>query len=182
LFLFSVFSFYFQCTKSTEQRCTYLLLLPPTLFLSPSLQSALLLREDSATVAPPSPVYSTLVRSSSLPTETEEEWRKRKELQTLRRMEAKRRRSEKQKVPKPEREVAGGGCGSEEVEGAGASAATLEFNKFGFQGLFAEGVTSGRKRPLLGRKRTSSEWKSREAWFAGGPPIWNASGQMGLWN
>lgn len=38
-----------------------------------------------------------LVRTSSLPTETEEEWRKRKELQTLRRMEAKRKRSEKQR-------------------------------------------------------------------------------------
>lgn len=41
--------------------------------------------------------YPTLIRASSLPTETEEEWRKRKELQTLRRMEAKRRRSEKQR-------------------------------------------------------------------------------------
>lgn len=38
-----------------------------------------------------------LVRTSSLPTETEEEWRRRKELQMLRRMEAKRKRSEKQK-------------------------------------------------------------------------------------
>ncbi|KAK7394406.1 hypothetical protein VNO78_14934 [Psophocarpus tetragonolobus] len=38
-----------------------------------------------------------LVRTCSLPTETEEEWRKRKELQTLRRMEARRKRSEKQR-------------------------------------------------------------------------------------
>lgn len=37
-----------------------------------------------------------LMRTSSLPMESEEEWRKRKELQTLRRMEAKRKRSEKQ--------------------------------------------------------------------------------------
>ncbi|XP_004237223.1 ninja-family protein AFP3 [Solanum lycopersicum] len=37
----------------------------------------------------------SLVRTSSLPVETELEWRKRKELQSLRRMEAKRRRSEK---------------------------------------------------------------------------------------
>ncbi|XP_011009405.1 PREDICTED: ninja-family protein AFP3-like [Populus euphratica] len=35
-------------------------------------------------------------RTCSLPTETEEEWRKREEMQTLRRMEAKRKRSEKQ--------------------------------------------------------------------------------------
>ncbi|CAM8947297.1 unnamed protein product [Rhodiola kirilowii] len=41
--------------------------------------------------------YPTIVRTSSLPAETEEEWRKRKELQTLRRSEAKRRRTEKQK-------------------------------------------------------------------------------------
>jgi hypothetical protein len=37
-----------------------------------------------------------LPRTCSLPTETKEEWRKRKEMQTLRRMEAKRKRSEKQ--------------------------------------------------------------------------------------
>lgn len=45
----------------------------------------------------PAATYPPLSRTSSLPTETEEEWRKRKELQTLRRMEAKRRRSEKQR-------------------------------------------------------------------------------------
>jgi len=39
---------------------------------------------------------NNLSRTCSLPTETEEEWRKRKEMQTLRRMEAKRKRSEKQ--------------------------------------------------------------------------------------
>nr|XP_043624733.1 ninja-family protein AFP3-like [Erigeron canadensis] len=41
--------------------------------------------------------YTGLVRTASLPVETEEEWRKRKELQSLRRLAAKRRRSEKQK-------------------------------------------------------------------------------------
>ncbi|KAD4983126.1 hypothetical protein R6Q59_002785 [Mikania micrantha] len=41
--------------------------------------------------------YSGLVRTASLPVETEDEWRKRKELQSLRRLAAKRRRSEKQK-------------------------------------------------------------------------------------
>ncbi|ESW11473.1 hypothetical protein PHAVU_008G032900 [Phaseolus vulgaris] len=46
----------------------------------------------------------TLVRTCSLPTETEEEWRKRKELQTLRRMEARRKRSEKQRNLKALRE------------------------------------------------------------------------------
>ncbi|KAL4569471.1 hypothetical protein LXL04_025109 [Taraxacum kok-saghyz] len=41
--------------------------------------------------------YSSLIRTSSLPVETEDEWRKRKELQSLRRLAAKRRRSEKQR-------------------------------------------------------------------------------------
>ncbi|XP_034929514.1 ninja-family protein AFP3 [Populus alba] len=41
-----------------------------------------------------------LPRTCSLPTETKEEWRKRKEMQTLRRMEAKRKRTEKQKILK----------------------------------------------------------------------------------
>lgn len=41
--------------------------------------------------------HSGLIRTSSLPVETEEEWRKRKELQSLRRLAAKRRRSEKQR-------------------------------------------------------------------------------------
>ena len=46
----------------------------------------------------------SLVRTCSLPTETEEEWRKRKELQTLRWMEARRKRSEKQRNMKALRE------------------------------------------------------------------------------
>ncbi|KAG7564080.1 putative nuclear localization signal [Arabidopsis suecica] len=49
---------------------------------------------------------SGLSRTCSLPVETEEEWRKRKELQSLRRLEAKRKRSEKQRKQKA--------CGGEE--------------------------------------------------------------------
>ncbi|KAL8035398.1 hypothetical protein ABFX02_12G094200 [Erythranthe guttata] len=63
---------------------------------SSSIASCLpVVRDDSDAAA-----YAGLSRSSSLPVETEEEWRKRKELQTLRRMEAKRRRSEKQRNSK----------------------------------------------------------------------------------
>lgn len=40
---------------------------------------------------------AALVRTASLPPETEEEWKKRKDLQSLRRMEAKRKRSDKQR-------------------------------------------------------------------------------------
>lgn len=55
----------------------------------------------AVTTAPPqADRITSLARTTSLPTETEEEWRRRKEIQTLRRMEAKRRRSEKQKVLK----------------------------------------------------------------------------------
>ncbi|XVF03185.1 hypothetical protein REPUB_Repub04eG0239500 [Reevesia pubescens] len=61
-------------------------------------------REDDANTPPPV-AYPTLIRTSSLPTETEEEWKKRKELQTLRRMEAKRRRSEKQRSSREKMEV-----------------------------------------------------------------------------
>ncbi|KAK6129158.1 hypothetical protein DH2020_037090 [Rehmannia glutinosa] len=42
-------------------------------------------------------VYAPLARTRSLPTETEEEWRRRKELQSMRRMEARRKRMEKLK-------------------------------------------------------------------------------------
>ncbi|GAB4840128.1 hypothetical protein Ancab_020889 [Ancistrocladus abbreviatus] len=59
-------------------------------------------------VAPPPTMVPSLVRTSSLPLETEEEWRKRKELQTLRRMEAKRRRSEKQRCMRESGEERGG--------------------------------------------------------------------------
>ncbi|MCE3049586.1 hypothetical protein HAX54_045210 [Datura stramonium] len=55
-------------------------------------------RDDDALASSSPPVAynpSSLMRTSSLPVETEAERRKRKELQSLRRMEAKRRRSEK---------------------------------------------------------------------------------------
>ncbi|XP_047160373.1 ninja-family protein AFP3-like [Vigna umbellata] len=65
-----------------------------------------------------------LVRTCSLPTETEEEWRKRKEMQTLRRMEARRKRSEKQrnlKALREQQQLRVGSEGNNPVEqGAGA--------------------------------------------------------------
>ncbi|BBH00232.1 ABI five binding protein 2 [Prunus dulcis] len=61
-------------------------------------------RDEDTTCRVSAPCMVPLMRTCSLPTETEEEWRKRKELQSLRRMEAKRKRSEKQqrnlKVPR----------------------------------------------------------------------------------
>lgn len=69
----------------------------------------------SASASAVQPVaFSSLVRTSSLPVETEEDWRKRKELQTLRRMEAKRRRSEKQRKAERESLVSSTTVGEEE--------------------------------------------------------------------
>ncbi|XP_057961944.1 ninja-family protein AFP3-like isoform X2 [Malania oleifera] len=62
-------------------------------------------RVDEAVTVPPV-AYSGLIRTSSLPAESEEQWRKRKELQTLRRLQAKRRRSEKLRNLMAEKEAA----------------------------------------------------------------------------
>ncbi|KAK4715205.1 hypothetical protein R3W88_013543 [Solanum pinnatisectum] len=86
------------------------------LIRSSSVASCLPIVRDDDALAPPPVSYPTLVRTSSLPVETEEEWRKRKELQTLRRMEAKRRRSEKQRNLRADKE---GGGGSTVVVGGG---------------------------------------------------------------
>ncbi|KAL3336555.1 hypothetical protein AABB24_029283 [Solanum stoloniferum] len=86
------------------------------LIRSSSVASCLPIVRDDDALAPPPVSYPTLVRTSSLPVETEEEWRKRKELQTLRRMEAKRRRSEKQRNLRGDKE---GGGGSTVVVGGG---------------------------------------------------------------
>ncbi|XP_016504643.1 ninja-family protein AFP2 [Nicotiana tabacum] len=73
--------------------------------------------DDALTSSPPVSYPASLVRTSSLPVETEEEWRKRKELQTLRRMEAKRRRSEKQRnLRGGDKESAGGSVEDEKRE------------------------------------------------------------------
>ncbi|KAF7827972.1 ninja-family protein AFP3 [Senna tora] len=80
-----------------------------------------LVREDvRSSTTPPAPApypttaMTTLMRTSSLPTETEEQWRKRKELQTLRRLEAKRRRSEKQRSSKSAERESSAAAGAEE--------------------------------------------------------------------
>ncbi|KAI4328553.1 hypothetical protein L6164_020897 [Bauhinia variegata] len=86
---------------------------------------------DDDSIAPPPATYPTLMRTSSLPTETEEQWRKRKELQTLRRMEAKRRRSEKHRNSKTEREGSSGGLEEERREIEGATGLNLRERRFG---------------------------------------------------
>ncbi|XP_010258036.1 PREDICTED: ninja-family protein AFP3 [Nelumbo nucifera] len=64
---------------------------------SSSIAGLTTMARDEDASAPPPAACSALTRTCSLPTETEEERRKRKELQCLRRMEAKRKRSEKQR-------------------------------------------------------------------------------------
>jgi hypothetical protein len=141
-----------------------------------------LLREDDA-VTPPPAVFPSLMRTSSLPTETEEEWRKRKELQTLRRMEAKRRRSEKQRVSKSEREIiAGSGSGSGEEVGGTAGPPPFGLPSWavgtrqvvlgdvlgkgkvggvGFQGLFAQPSSQGSADSQGGSSSSVSEMDSK---------------------
>lgn len=74
------------------------------LIRSSSIAGTIPVVRDDESLNPRPMSYPTLTRTSSLPTETEEAWRKRKELQTLRRMVAKRRRSEKQRSSKAEKE------------------------------------------------------------------------------
>ncbi|KAG9152154.1 hypothetical protein Leryth_019710 [Lithospermum erythrorhizon] len=88
---------------------------------SSSIAACLPIVRDDDAVAPPATVYPALVRTSSLPVETEEEWRKRKEMQSLRRMEAKRRRSEKQRNVRVEREGGSGGGGGGGGESSGGA-------------------------------------------------------------
>nr|GEX65530.1 ninja-family protein AFP1-like [Tanacetum cinerariifolium] len=97
--------------------------------------------------------YSGLTRTSSLPVETEEQWRKRKELQSLRRLAAKRRRSEKQRsLTKGERDdyvAAMGRVGSSPGPGFG-SGVERRFRK-GSGGSGGEtSVSQDRKNQLVG--------------------------------
>ncbi|OVA14607.1 Ninja [Macleaya cordata] len=67
------------------------------LIRSSSIAGLTTILKDDVFFAPQPVACPSLIRTCSLPTETEEEWRKRKELQSLRRLEAKRKRSEKQR-------------------------------------------------------------------------------------
>jgi hypothetical protein len=73
-----------------------------------------------------------LIRTCSLPAESEEEWRKRKELQTQRRMEARRKRNEKQRNLRALRERSnfGGGCSGGEG-GVGIESGGVNSNNLG---------------------------------------------------
>ncbi|XP_042049221.1 ninja-family protein AFP1-like [Salvia splendens] len=123
---------------------------PKKLVRSSSIASCLpVVRDDNDAAATPPAAYRGLARTASLPVETEEEWRKRKELQTLRRMEAKRRRSEKQRTLRSERE---GGSGS------GNLSLSLEEKKEIEMNLRAR---LDREKSLTGLKRSGSSLASQ---------------------
>ncbi|XP_059640864.1 ninja-family protein AFP3-like [Cornus florida] len=64
---------------------------------SSSISNLTTIDDNNRVIMPQVVPYAPLIRTCSLPAEPGEEWRKRKELQTLRRMEAKRKRLEKLK-------------------------------------------------------------------------------------
>ncbi|KAL1551134.1 ninja-family protein AFP2 [Salvia divinorum] len=130
---------------------------PKKLVRSSSIASCLpVVRDDNDATAPPPAAYSGLARTASLPAETEEEWRKRKELQTLRRMEAKRRRSEKQRTLRSEREGGGGAAGGS--SGSGNLSLSVEEKKEIEMNLRA---TLDREKSLTGLKRSGSSLASQ---------------------
>ncbi|KAK8717138.1 hypothetical protein V6N13_044417 [Hibiscus sabdariffa] len=122
-------------------------------------------RKDSSEHA--SSVFSmacgSLLRTCSLPTETEEEWRKRKELQSLRRMEARRKRSEKQKNLKAVRDKRRGGFGGENCEddkteegGRGpCDAIAASQASIGSQGSGSSGISELESQPPQETQRSS---------------------------
>ncbi|KAE8691576.1 Ninja-family protein AFP3 [Hibiscus syriacus] len=89
----------------------------------------------------------SLLRTCSLPTETEEEWRKRKELQSLRRMEAKRKRSEKQKNLRGVRDRRRGGFGGENCEDDKREEGGTIAASIGSQGSGSSGISELESQP-----------------------------------
>lgn len=144
---------------------------PKKLVRASSIASCLpVVRDDNDATTPPPAVYTALARTASLPVETEEEWRKRKELQTLRRMEAKRRRSEKQRTLRSEREVGSGGGGTG-TSGGGSGSLSLEDKKEIEVNLRAR---LDREKSITALKRSGSSSASQF-----GLPTW-AAGQAAL--
>ncbi|XAR55932.1 hypothetical protein NMG60_11036174 [Bertholletia excelsa] len=110
-----------------------------------------IVRDDEDAVAPSPPAkYPALVRTSSLPAETEEEWRKRKALQTLRRMEAKRRRSEKQRNIKEQGAAAAGSRLLAARQGIGSGGGAQPSRSVESQGGSSSGISESDSKPFQG--------------------------------
>ncbi|GMJ04087.1 ABI five binding protein 3 [Hibiscus trionum] len=91
----------------------------------------------------------SLVRTCSLPVETEEEWRKRKELQSLRRLEAKRKRCEKQKNLKVLKDRNREGFGEEDKREEGCNNGGSQ-GSIGSQGSGSSGISELESQPPQG--------------------------------
>ncbi|OIT05821.1 PREDICTED: ninja-family protein AFP3-like [Nicotiana attenuata] len=109
--------------------------------------------------------YATLARTCSLPVETEEECRKRKEIQSLRRLEAKRKRWEKlQNVRvvkdtvdlEENREENGNGCSNGQgsvgniINGNNENSLPLSQGSMGSQGSGSSGISDLGSQPIQG--------------------------------
>ncbi|KAL3654305.1 hypothetical protein CASFOL_003986 [Castilleja foliolosa] len=136
-------------------------------------------RDDAGgSTAPPAPAapapeaspYTGLVRTSSLPVESEEEWRKRKEMQSLRRMEAKRRRSEKQRNLRSEKVAAGAAGGTSSMEVEVSPQGKLEREK---------SLPAGMRPPPGGLMRVGSQSSSAAIWAAMAKGKENCLGSQG---
>ncbi|KAL4332254.1 hypothetical protein GQ457_07G003420 [Hibiscus cannabinus] len=90
-----------------------------------------------------------LVRTCSLPVETEEEWRRRKELQSLRRREAKRKRCEKQKNLKVLKDRNREGSGEEDKREEGYNNGGSQ-GSIGSQGSGSSGISELESQPPQG--------------------------------
>ncbi|WCJ25581.1 Ninja-family protein AFP3 [Euphorbia peplus] len=120
-------------------------------------------RENGAGFAVPYMSNSNLVRSSSLP--TEEQWRQRKEMQMLRRLEAKRKRSEKQRNMKAvkDRSRDFGEDGSENgnlIHNLQNSKPPSSQGSIGSQGSASSGISESESNPLQGMNKCSIEARS----------------------
>ncbi|KAJ6795435.1 ninja-family protein AFP3-like [Iris pallida] len=133
-----------------------------------------LVRSSSVSVFPPENHHAAggIARTVSMPAETEEEWRRRKEIQSLKRMEAKRKRSEKRAKERREEEeedlASAAGPPKEAkvaaaVPAAAATAGALRLagtgkpasqGSIGSQGSSSSGVSDFESKPLHGLDAT----------------------------
>ncbi|XAR51659.1 hypothetical protein NMG60_11006349 [Bertholletia excelsa] len=121
-----------------------------------------------ARLAPPV-AHVPLIRACSLPTETEEEWRKRKEIQSLRRMEAKRKRLEKLKNARTLRDQACLEANFQENvkahsngfrAGVGGAHGSESKGSMGSQGSGSSGISESDNQPAQETNNRSTEAKS----------------------
>ncbi|KAJ6843344.1 ninja-family protein AFP3-like [Iris pallida] len=123
-----------------------------------------MVRSSSVSAFPPESRHAgdgAIARTCSLPAEIEEEWRRRKEMQSLKRMEAKRKRSEKRAKERREEEeeaAAAAAVPAKEAKGAlrwaGAGKPASQ-GSIGSSGSSSSGVLDLESKPMHGLDATS---------------------------